>query len=175
MAEHRLASPQPVPERNPYLPEKPDDGQHKFKGPVDIGGNSRCEFCGAYQGSVEAQKPCEGEFRESGKMRSWAQGQWVKDKLEAGGPERKVISLVHELPMLRTDATADDGRTMRGIANESRYALLECGHKFPLSNDPDFDSWGFFYWHRGASSTVYVIGCPECHKVRNFGQVIKDG
>lgn len=66
--------------RNPYLPPAPDDGIHVYwDGAVDIGGNYRCKLCGAYKGSDESQKPCLGEFKESGKMRVWAREMWAAD------------------------------------------------------------------------------------------------
>ncbi len=53
---------------NPYLPLAPNDAKHY--------GKYRCTFCGAYPGSVEWDKDCFGEYKESSKMRSWAREKW---------------------------------------------------------------------------------------------------
>lgn len=66
--------------RNPHLPERPEDGQHIYqREPTDIGDNRRCMLCGAYRGSTESERACEGEYAESGKMRSWAKQKWADD------------------------------------------------------------------------------------------------
>lgn len=69
---------------NPHLPPAPADGVHAYwDGPTDIGGNHRCKLCGAYRGSSESEAPCQGRFKESGKMRSWATQTWRAERLTA--------------------------------------------------------------------------------------------
>lgn len=109
--------------KNPHLPAAPLNALHSFQGPTDLGGNSRCTFCGAYQGSVEGEAPCRGEYRESGKMRSWAAEQWAIDRLSEGGPAKMIVMLLTRQPA----SHKHEGVTY--ISGETRALLLECGHE----------------------------------------------
>lgn len=64
-------------ERNPFLPEAPDDGRHIF-----LNGSYRCCRCGVYnrEDSPPFHKPCLGNWAESGKMRAYAEDQWEEEK-----------------------------------------------------------------------------------------------
>jgi len=109
-------------EKNPHLPDPPADGKHSWSaGPTDLGGNHRCTFCGAYQGSPEGETICVGEFRESGKMRRWAEMEWQKDKLLDGGPVRKIL-VVH-----RRTAVGDIETGCLFIASPEFSITLNCG------------------------------------------------
>lgn len=66
--------------RNPHLPLPPEDGKHNYGDRM-----ARCLLCGAYGGSEEAEKVCLGEYRESGKMRSWAREKWSAERSAENG------------------------------------------------------------------------------------------
>jgi hypothetical protein len=66
-----------VEERNPYLPEAPEDGKHIFPG-----GSYRCSRCGVYNrtDSPPFHEPCKGAWAESGKMRYAAEEKWATER-----------------------------------------------------------------------------------------------
>lgn len=76
---------------NPHLPAATDDGQHVYqRGPADIGGNRRCLLCGAYRGSVESERTCQGQYTESAKMRVWADDKWKAESTPVAVHEQEV-------------------------------------------------------------------------------------
>lgn len=65
---------------NPYLPEAPEDGKHRFQSSQDQPISYRCYNCGAYNRSdtPEFNSPCRGLYKESGKMKAWAEDKWLE-------------------------------------------------------------------------------------------------
>lgn len=104
---------------NPHLPPAPPDGRHHGRG--------RCDFCGAYSGSDEWYRPCQGQWAESGKMRMHAANLWLEDLLKAGGPVRQIIMITsRQLGARRTPGVL--------FSTDKRYYIqLECGHERDLT------------------------------------------
>lgn len=151
--------------RNPYLPAKPEDAKHSFQGPTDLGGNSRCTFCGAYQGSSEGNAPCEGEYRESGKMRLWAEQKWAAERARANGQPRRIALICSEQLAPRRV-----GGVMYSTRAE-RFVILECGHRVScqlhsFDDDPGIEEYkDEERIYRGcAEGSIEVFGCAECAK-----------
>lgn len=133
-------------QRNPYLPLPPVDGKHVF-GPQ--GRDARCTACGAYSGSIEAVRPCVGEYAESSKMRSWAAQEWAKDRLNAGGAPRRVVEFGKRTP---------GGVRRRGIfysGAEVYYLRLDCGDEREI----DYDAYRMFDYNR---ATTAACVAPHC-------------
>lgn len=149
---------------NPHLPEKPADAKHSFQGPTDLGGNSRCTFCGAYKGSKEGDAPCEGEYRESGKMRMWADERWAQDRARANGQPRRIAQIVTEQVAPRRI-----GGTIF-TTDAERFVLLECGHRVSTQLDtfPEYEIEWFDdatrIYRLCCSGGIEVFGCPDCTK-----------
>lgn len=136
--------------RNPFLPEAPADGQHVWSdGPSDIGGNHRCKLCGAYAGSEEGNGTCHGEFKESGKMRSWASQQWIAQRLVGDAAPRRIIRLErHELAAAQRPGVSFSG-------SEHFSVLLECGCVRKI----EYPEWEAIHWGH-AHEAGCMNACP---------------
>lgn len=139
-------------ERNPYLPLPPADGKHVFKDEVGFALN-RCSACGAYTGSIEATRPCVGEYAESGKMRSWAATMWTQDRLHEGGAPRRVVEF---------GKRSAGGIRRRGIfysGTQVYYARLECGDEREI----DYDAYRALDYNHATTAACLAPHCVMKH------------
>jgi len=133
---------------NPFLPEAPADGEHVWSdGPTDI--DHRCKLCGAYAGSEEGGGTCLGEFKESGKMRSWASQQWIAQKLVDDAPARHIIRLDRS----ELVAVTRPGASFGGAEHFS--VLLECG----CVRFIEYPEWEAIHWGHALEAGCMKM-CP---------------
>lgn len=140
--------------RNPHLPEAPTDGKHDF---ATV--SPRCNLCGAYAGSHEANQICKGEWAESGKMRSWAAKRWREDKLLEGGPARYIAQIISR--QLGARATESGGTVW---APEKQYfVLLECGHERSLESFNSYEepAESYYMFEALGHHSILKVACVD--------------
>jgi hypothetical protein len=137
---------------NPYLPLPPADGKHIFEG------NYRCKRCGVYnRPDVPSEKekidaPCEGRWKNSGKMRAYAEDRWAQELAEEAHVHTYVPTKYDQFEL----RCSDDGCfTSKILPGNPRYCQA---HMLGIRHEPHNHQ----YWYVRYGETERTTGEVWC-------------